>query len=610
MAHFYRRRCTAGKAGRYLHLALGLVLTIPAWAQTISTVAGSSTWGNVEDVFVDSAGNIYAADTLQHVVYKIDRLGATTIIAGTKGSGGYSGDGALATTSKLKGPSSVVVAPDGAVYIADYGNNRIRKIGTDGTITTYAGTGARGYSGDGGPATSANLSGPHTLALDPQGNLYVTDSGVYRIRRITPSGVINTVGGTGNLTLSADGGFALVTDMSPGWIKVTADGTIYYTDNGGGTTAEPGYPRVRKIAPTGIVSTVAGTGVIGFTGDGGPATSAQLNRAYGVAVDPVGAFYISDGSFARIRKVDVNGIIKTLAGTGVNGSSGDGGPALSAKFQQPEGLALDSDGNLYIADAFDKKIRKVSSGPAPAISSTNTVVPSFLGKADFGSNMYAEIYGTNLSTTTRPWAGSDFSGANAPTSLDGVSVTVNNKPAFVYYVSPGQININTPDDTATGPVLIQVHNALGFSNTGTANRARLSPSLQSVPLFSVGGKAYVVAQTPDFTSFIGRPGMITGVNFVAAKPGDTVLIYALGCGPTNPPTQAGVVAAQNSALALPYQLKIGGVPASVNFAGMVAASIGLYQFNVVIPNVASGDQTIELIVDTVPNGQNLYIVIG
>jgi uncharacterized protein (TIGR03437 family) len=588
---------------------LGFAVALPALTQTVSTVAGSSTWGNVEDVFVDSAGNIYAADSLQNVVYKIDRLGATTIIAGTKGSGGYSGDGALATTSKLKGPTSAVAAPDGTLYIADSANNRIRKIGTDGIITTYAGTGLfQIFSGDGGPATSANLNGPHTLALDAQGNLFFTDSGNYRIRKISPSGVINTVGGTGRPTLSADGGPALVTDMSPGWIKVTADGTIYYTDDG--TTSRAGYPRVRKIAPNGTVTTIAGTGVKGFTGDGGPATSAQLDFAYGVAVDPVGALYISDGTGARVRKVDVNGIIKTFAGTGVNGSSGDGEPALSATFQEPEGLALDSDGNLYIADAFDKKIRKVSSGPAPAISSTNTVVPSFLGKADFGSNMYAEIYGTNLSTTTRTWAGSDFNGANAPTSLDGVSVAVNNRPAFVYYVSPGQVNINTPEDAATGPVLIQVHNAFGFSNTGTANRARLSPTLQSVPAFSAGGKAYVVAQTPDFTSFIGRPGMIPGVNFVAAKPGDTVLIYALGCGPTNPPTQAGVVAVQNSALALPYQLNIGGAPAAVNFAGMVAGSIGLYQFNVVIPNVASGDQTIELIVDGVPNAQNLYIVIG
>jgi uncharacterized protein (TIGR03437 family) len=229
---------------------------------------------------------------------------------------------------------------------------------------------------------------------------------------------------------------------------------------------------------------------------------------------------------------------------------------------------------------WGSRVRKISPPPVPTISFTSAVVPSFLGKADFGSNMYVELYGSNLSTTSRAWTGTDFHGSNAPTSLDGVSVTVNGKPAFVYYISPGQININTPDDTTTGPVLIQVKNALGLSDTGSANRARLSPTLQSVPQFNIGGKSYVVAQTPDFKSFIGTPGMVQGVPFIAAKPGDTVLIYALGCGATNPATQAGVVAAQNSPLALPYQVKIGGVPATVNFAGMVAGSIGLYQFNV------------------------------
>jgi uncharacterized protein (TIGR03437 family) len=582
-------------------LSVALVLAVPGLSQTISTVAGSSTWGNVEDVFVDGAGNIYASDILQSVVYKIDRLGAQTIIAGTKGSAGYSGDGALAAAAKLSKPNAAVAAPDGTVYIADAGNHRVRKIGTDGIITTFAGPGNFLNLGDGGPATSAYLANPRSLALDTQGNLFVADSSGLRIRKITPTGIITTVGGTGLSSFSPDGGFAAVTDIAPNWVKVAGDGTIYFSE----MTLRP---RVRKIMPSGIIATIAGTGVRGFSGDGGPATSAQLMATTGIAVDPVGALYISDG--ARVRKVDVNGIINTYAGTGVAGSSGDGGPALNAKFQDTQGLALDSAGNLYIADSFDKKIRKVSVPSGPTLSSDNTAVPSFLGKADFGSNMYIELYGSNLSTTTRTWAAADFNGSNAPTSLDGVSVTVNNKPAFVYYVSPGQININTPEDTATGPVLIQVHNALGFSNTGTANRARLSPTLQSVPQFSVGGKQYVVAQTPDFRSFIGRPNMIPGVSFVTAKPGDTVQIYALGAGPTNPPTQAGVVAAQNSALALPYLIKIGGVPAAVNFAGTVAGSIGLYQFNVVIPNVAQGDQTIELIVDSVPNAQNLYIVIG
>jgi uncharacterized protein (TIGR03437 family) len=220
------------------------------------------------------------------------------------------------------------------------------------------------------------------------------------------------------------------------------------------------------------------------------------------------------------------------------------------------------------------------------------------------------VYGQNFSTNSRLWAGSDFSGVNAPTSLDGISVTVNGKPAFIYYVSPNQININTPEDTATGPVALVVKTPLGTSNTVMVPRARLSPTLQTVPQFLIDGKQYVVALTPDFTTFIGREGMLAGVAFKPAKPGDTIAIYALGCGPTSPPTQAGVVAAQGSALALPYELRIGGAVAQVTFAGVVGATIGLYQFNVVVPFVPPGDQAISLTVDGVSNAQNLSIVVG
>lgn len=233
-----------------------------------------------------------------------------------------------------------------------------------------------------------------------------------------------------------------------------------------------------------------------------------------------------------------------------------------------------------------------------------------MGNAGFSSNMYVEIYGVNFARTARLWSGADFSGSNAPTSLDGVSVTVNNKPAFIYYVSPGQININVPEDTATGPVDIRVQTSGGVSNTVTVTRSRLSPTLLTVPSFKIGGKQYVVALTPNFASYIGRPNMIPGVAFVAPKPGDTVSIYALGLGPTNPATQAGVIAAQHSQVTLPLQVKIGDVEATVSFKGLLQGSIGLYQLNVVIPNMAAGDQKIELTVDSVKNEQDLIIVVG
>ena len=547
-----------------------------------------------------------APDYTKHVVYKVDRLGSTTVIAGN-GKPGYSGDGALATNAQLNSPLGTAVAPDGTVYIADFSNDRIRKVAPNGIITTIAGS-TGGFSGDGGQASSAKLNGPFSMALNASGDLFFVDFYNYRIRKIAANGVITTVAGTGKVTQSGDGGPATSADSYPGWLALGPDGTIYFTDDG--SAGSQGYKRVRKVAPNGVISTVAGTGVSGFTGDGGPATAAQLRSAEGVAIDSGGNLFISEGFGERIRKVDPSGTITTYAGTGAAGSTGDGGPAIKAQLNFPTGLAEDASGNLLVADTSNVKIRKISPPALPAIRTANPVLTSFLGNVGFSSNTYVEIYGANFSTTSRLWAGSDFNGSNAPTSLDGVSVTVNGKPAFVYYISPGQININTPDDTATGPVAIQVKGPLGSSNVVMANRSSLSPTLQSVPQFNIGGKQYVVALTPDFSTFIGRVGMIQGVAFTPAKPGDVISIYALGCGPTSPPTQAGVIAAQASALALPYQLTIGGVAAPVSFAGMVGGSIGLYQLNVTIPFVPAGDQSIELTVNGVSNNQNLFIVIG
>jgi uncharacterized protein (TIGR03437 family) len=327
-------------------------------------------------------------------------------------------------------------------------------------------------------------------------------------------------------------------------------------------------------------------------------------------VDRNGNIFIADSRDSRIRKVTPAGIISTYAGTGTAGNTGDGGPALQARLNAPSGMVTDDAGNLYFIEINNDRIRRVAAPPIPQLRTENAVLTSFGGKAGFSSNTYVEIYGTNLSTESRLWAGADFNGVNAPTSLDGVSVTINGKPAFIYYISPTQINVNTPEDTATGPVQVQVRTPFGLSNAITVPRARISPTLQTVPQFLIGGKQHVVALTPDFSTYIGHVGMIPGVAFKPAKPGDTISIYALGCGPTTPPTQAGVVAAQGSALMLPYTLQIGGATAQVSFAGIVGATIGLYQFNVVVPAIPPGEHPITLTIDGVPNNQNLTIVVG
>lgn len=587
------------------YVVAGCSLLTACIAQNINTVAGNSTWGLVYNVAVDNAGNVYVPDSTKHQIYKVDTQGVSTVIAGT-GRAGYSGDGAQATDAQLNGPIGVAVGADGTVYFADNANDRIRKIAPGGIITTVAGS-VGGFTGDGGAATAARLNGPVSVALDAAGNLYFTDVLNFRIRRISTAGVITTVAGTGRVSLSGDGGPATSADSAPCWMAVGPDGSLYFTDDGDARFF--GSPRVRKVT-NGLITTVAGGGTRGFTGDGGPATAAQFRSVSGVAVDQAGNVYVADANGARIRRVDSAGMVTTFAGTGTAGAAGDGGPAVSAQLNWPTGLTVDSAGGLYVVDRNSFKVRRIALAAAPSIRSTNSVIPSFLGASGFSSNTYLEIYGLNLSQTTRLWAGTDFSGANAPTSLDGVSVSVNGRAAFIYYVSPTQININTPDDSAVGPVTIQVRNSNGVSNSVTATRGRVSPTLHTVPQFSVRGSQHVVAQTPDFRSYIGTPGMVEGIAFRAVRPGESVVMFALGCGPTLPETRAGVVAAQASRLASTFQLRIGGVVAEVPFAGVVVNSIGLYQINAVIPQVPAGEQRIELVVDGVGNGQNLVITVG
>ena len=584
------------------NIFLLVVASATAWGQIITTAAGNSTWGITADVIVDAEGSIYCSAGT--VVYKVNRLGEATIVAGRPDARGDSGDGGPATQAQLHTPTGIALANDGTLYIADAGSHRIRRVSTQGIISTLAGSGERGFAGDGGPASQARFYTPMDILIDRGGNLLIADTNNSRIRRIAPNGTISTIAGTGRYAYGGDGGPPLLADVRPSWLAMGPDGSLYFTDDAGYNTDNP---RVRRIRNN-VVETVAGNGVRAYAGDGGPALQASFAQALGLAVDGVGNIFISEYSSNRVRRVAPDGNISTYAGTGAGRYSGDGGPASAAEIYAPNGLFVDGEGTLFIADAGNRRVRKVTV-PRVTISSTNSAVPSFFGKAGFGSNMYVEIYGTNLATGTRSWRGSDFNGPRAPTSLDGVSVSVNGKPAYVYYVSPTQININTPEDTATGAVNIQVTNSLGVSNLGSAMRTRVSPALQSVPSFTFQGRAHVVAQTPDFRSFIGRQGMVQGVDFIPARPGDSVILYALGCGPTNPPTEAGVAASANAPLALPFELRIGGVRAPVTFAGIVAGTIGLYQINATIPSVLTGDQPIELLVDGVSNNQNLHIAI-
>jgi trimeric autotransporter adhesin len=315
-------------------------------------------------VAVDTSGNIYIADTYNNRIRLVTKsTGIITTVAGD-GTQGFGGDGGLATSARFDLPHGIAVDASGNIYIADYNNDRIRVVtrGT-GIITTVAGDGTEGYSGDGGQATSTGLTKPSLIAVDTSGNIYIADSYSGRVRMVTKStGIITTVVGDGTRGHKGDGGLATSAGLyNPHGVAVDASGNIYIADSF----------RIRMVTKsTGIITTVAGYGTQGYSGDGGPATSASLMYLWGVAVDASGNIYIADTNNDRIRVVTKStGIITTVAGGGVKGdvvSLGDGGQATSAYVYAPRGIAVDASGNIYIATPEYHRIRHVNPmGPAP-----------------------------------------------------------------------------------------------------------------------------------------------------------------------------------------------------------------------------------------------------
>ncbi|MFE5832735.1 RICIN domain-containing protein [Streptomyces sp. NPDC056488] len=273
-------------------------------------------------------------------------------IAGT-GAGGFEGDEGPAVSARLNYPYGIAVDGAGTLYFSDHGNHRIRKVTADGTISTIAGTGTAGYKGDNVPATSAQLNWPRDVAVDGEGTVYIADSSNHRIRKVTADGTISTVAGTGRAGFGGDGGLATSAQLNnPFGLAVDGTGVLYVAEYNG--------HRVRRITADGKISTIAGTGGAGSKGDGGPAASAQLNRPQALAVDGAGGLCIADSDNHRIRKVAADGTISTVAGTGTAGFGGDGEQATSARLNSPLGVVVDGAGALYVADSGNHRVRKVA----------------------------------------------------------------------------------------------------------------------------------------------------------------------------------------------------------------------------------------------------------
>ncbi len=648
--------------------------------------AKSATMLYVSDVAFDAAGNMYIVENGSHKIRKVTAGANPTIstVAGT-GVAGYSGDGGPAISAQLFFPNGVAVDSAGTIYISDTVNNRIRSV-QGATIANYAG--ADHAQGDGGPAPSALLYFPQHLTRDAQGNLFIADTRNNRIRKVTPDGVITTIGGNGSYLNSGDGGPALAAGIGqPQAIAVDSAGVVYLItahqvrkidtqgninvvvnskgsaafagDGGPATTAQLNNPfglavdsqdnlyiadtynhRIRKVA-AGVISTVAGTGPICgtpcnfglFTGDGGPATSANLSFPYDVAFDAAGNMLIADANNHRIRMVDAMHNINTIAGAGAAGFAGDTGPATSALLHSPVGVAADSAGNVYIADGGNRVVRVVDGlglistiagtsaigfagdgGPGSAarfnypygivadpsgkvwIADVNNhrirqLTPSgplvgngplgIVNAASFVSGGLvpggmATLFGSNLTTAT----GINLaSGLPLATELLKSSVKFNNAiaaPIFAVDNVQGQqqINFQVPwelDALIGSSVVLQVFNNGAISPTVKVPVLAAQPGVFA---YNVGADLFGVVLHADFT-LADSAHPVTG--------DEVVLIFCTNLGAVSPKIKSGVAGSGQELTVAATSVTIGGSPAIVSYSGLASGFVGLYQVNAKVP---------------------------
>lgn len=559
-----------------------------ASAQTITTVAGNgvasysgdggsatqATINGAPYVATDLSGNLYIADQNNNRVRRVDANGIITTVAGT-GAQGFSGDGGPAAQASLNYPTGVCTDAAGNLYINDLGNYRVRKVDTSGKITTVAGNGQQGSGGDGGPATQASMYIPIRCVVDASGNLYVTDQSGQKVRMINPAGVISTFAGTGANagphsigTYSGDGGPAGNAALNnPTAITVDSAGNIYFSDQYN--------QRIRKVDKNGIITTIAGNGTAGYSGDNGPATAAALNYPGGLVADQNGDIYVIDDLNYRLRKIS-GGTITTVAGNGVQGFAGDNGAAGAAEFNGEFGVALDVAGNVYIADSGNNRIRKISSVGAalpPAISAASvTNGASF--KSGISPGELITIFGTNLSNNVHGIAG--FSQVPLPASLAGASVLIGGKAIPLFDV----VNIGgTEQISAQAPFEIAGQQSVSIA----INNGRTQSAAIQVPVAAAQPGIFL----PDGVNGAFLHGADNSLVNAAspASAGEVVVLYCTGLGAVTPAGTTGAVASSTtlSNTNLAPTVTVGSTSAAVAFSGLAPALVGLYQINFTVP---------------------------
>jgi uncharacterized protein (TIGR03437 family) len=422
---------------------------------------------------------------------------------------------------------------------------------------------------------AGSFGGPDGVAVDTNGNAWYSwrSAAGHVVSKVSASGASNIVAGGGGYSASlGDGGQATAAYLNdPGGLALDGNGNLYIADFGDN--------RIRKVDASGKISTIAGTTGNVHSGDGGPAAQAGIAGPCGVSVDSAGNIYFTEFAGNTVRVIRTDGTIATVAGTGSFGSGGNNGLAANATLGSPYGIAVAGNGYIYVTSADGLVLVVQPPIPPPAVT-TGGIGPVFSSATTIQPGEWVSIYGSNLATGTFTWTG------NFPTSLGGTSVTINGKLAYLWFVSPGQINLQAPDDTTPpGPVPVVITTASG-TVTATVNLAAAAPSwlllgdgkhvtgiiLRGDGSGSSGGGTYDI---------IGPTGTSLGYRTVAAKAGDTIELFGVGFGPTNTVVPAGKPFSGSAALSNPFSMQINKISVTPIFVGLSGA--GLYQVNLVVP---------------------------
>jgi uncharacterized protein (TIGR03437 family) len=677
----------------------------------IKTVAGTSIRDNgpatnaflnfPEGLAIDGSGDILVADT------------------GNTEAREFKAGGNIGEVGELGGGTPHGVASDqaGNFYITDEQPSSLNeaphvlKLTPDGITSVVAGNGPNGFSGDDGPATLAVFNEPQGLAVDAAGNIYIADTGNHRVRKIDTSGNINTIAGNGQIQFSGDNGPATAAGMDPVDVALDSTGDLLVVDQFNN--------RVRKIAPNNTITTVVGTGLPGFSGDGGPAAEAELTLPTGIALDRSGNIYIADAGNGAVRRVTTGGLITTIAGNGkLTPSTGDGGPATAAQLD-PFSVAVDAAGNVYVTDSFNDHVRmltpqtvkaasmsmvsgngqsatvetaltaplvlKITDGtgagvpgvvvtftvspegaatvqPTPAITlndgtvtatvtlgsnpgpititalsnqltnvtflltalasnapsiSTGGIISAGLSNPPvkvLSPNAIVTVFGTNFAPAGTAAQAALVDG-QLPTSLAGVCVQFGAVAAPIFAVYPTQINVQVPA-VVPGDVPVQV---ITDCNTPQAvGSPPISVTAQATaPEFfyfttSASGANPIAAINAVTGAYIGPAGLLSGVTFTPAKPGDYLTLFATGFGATSPSFAPGVLPSGIAKVTAPVSITFGGVTltqAEILYVGL-SQFAGLYQVNIQVPmGVADGNQPVAITVGGVASPVNAFITV-